>query len=221
MRMGVHLGEVRALFGVIIADISDSDVILFAAGILIVVLLLFAAFCVAWRVSRWRSCPSPYSALPLRRFSSLSYYNIERVLRYLYNLREYENRIFDIRRASFCRETGRIFQDSINWLDVISVDWNFLQKRRPGKYVSWGSLTIEQQNEVRSRHDSLDGFQTEYSSKNPSPRAVEPRYAFRKPGPLYVDFNTFILIGWKEVAGTELEVLIIQRPNPPPRTKFT
>jgi len=205
----------------IIADFSDSDVILFAVAILIAFLALFAAFCVGWRISNWKASPSPYSGLPLRRASSLSYYSIEKVLRFLYDLRQYDNRMFDMRKAAFCRETGRIFQDSINWLDIITVDWNYLQQRYPGDYVSWGSLTIEQQSHVRDRHESLEGFQTKYSSRNSSPRTIESEFSLMKPGPLYVDVHTYVLLGWKEIPGTELEVLIVQKPKPLPRTKFT
>lgn len=204
----------------VIAEVSNTDVILFAVGIIVVFLLLFAAFWIGWRISLWESCPSPYSGLPLRRASSLSYYSTEKVLRYLYDLKQYDNRMFDLRKASFCRETGRIFQDSITWYDIINVDWGFPNKRYPGKYVSWGSLTREQQSDLRDRHESLEGFQTAVSSANPAPRAIEPEYALLKPGPLYVDVNTGVLLGWKEVPGTELEVLIVQKPKPSLR-KFT
>lgn len=205
----------------VIADVSDTDVILFASGILIVFFLLAAAFVIGWRISRWESCPSPYSKLPLRRATNLSYFTTEKVLRYLYNLRQYDNRMFDLRQASFCRETGRIFQDSMTWYDVISVDWSFLQKRYPGRYVSWGSLTLEQQSDIRDRHNSLEGFQTAHSSSRSSPREVEMEFALTKPGPLYVDIYTAVLLGWKEVPGTEMEVLIVQKPKPSLRKNFT
>lgn len=159
--------------------------------------------------------------MPLRRATDLSYYSVEKVLRYLYELREFDNRIFDLRKASFCRETQRIFQDSITWFDTISVDWNFLQKRYRGKFVSWGSLTPDQQNDIRERHESLEGFQIEKSSTNPMPKAVEPEFAFLKPGPLYVDIENDVLLGWKVVPGTEIEVLIVQRPKPRTPVRFT
>lgn len=62
-------------------------------------------------------------------------------------------------------------------------------------------------------HDSLDGFQFTYSSKNPGPRQIEGRYALSSPGPLYVDLETYTLLGWKNVPGTDLEVLIVQKPS--------
>lgn len=183
--------------------------------------LLFAIFWLSWRYSRRQSALSPYSGMPLRRASDLSYYSMERVYRYLYEMQDYSNRIFDLRSAAFCRETGRIFQDSISWWDAIHVDWNFISKRHHGDYVSWGSLSSDQKEYIQSIHESLEGFQTENSSKNPLPRAVEPEFVFRKPGPLYVDINTYVLVGWKEVPGTELEVLIVQYPTKKKPIRFT
>lgn len=197
-----------------IAEVTPTGVMLFGFAIIGIFFLLFAAFWIAWRLSHRSVCPSPYSGSPLRRCSDLSYYNVERVLRYIYGLQDYENRIFELRKSSFCRETGRIFQNSVTWFDTISVDWNFIQKRYPGHFVSWGSLTPEQQIEIRDKHDSLEGFQTEHSSKDASPRAVEPQYAFMKPGPLYVGIDSHVLVGWKCVPDTTLEVLIVKRPRP-------
>lgn len=165
-----------------------------------------------WRLSHRTVDNSPYTGLPLRRGADLGFYQAEQVYKYLFDLKQYDNRMFDLKKAAFCRDTGRIFPDAINWLDCIRVDWNFLQKRFKGHFVSWGSLTFAQQEAIRAMHDSLEGFETIFSSSQPQPKMVEPEFAFRKPGPLYVDVNTNVLVGWKEVPGTELEVLIVQRP---------
>lgn len=162
------------------------------------------------------TCPSPYTKTPLRRASTLSYSSMVKVLRYLYNLQQYDNRIFLFKKSAFCRETGRIFQDCVTWYDVIRVDWTFLEKRYPGNWVSWGSLQDDQREEIYYAHDSLEGFQVEYSSRNPSPRQVEPQYCYMKPGPLYVDMDTKILLGWKNIPDSDLEVLIVQKPRPKP-----
>jgi hypothetical protein len=202
-------------------EISSTSVLLFSLAILGVFFSLFAAFWLAWRYSFRKTCLSPYSGMPLRRGSDLSYYNVERVLRYLYGLQDYSNRLIDTRYAAVCRETGRIFPNSITWFDTISVDWDFLQKRRPGNYVSWGSLSLDQQEYIKKLHGDLKGFQTEESSPTALPRAVEPQYAFTKPGPLYVDIDTYVLIGWKVVPDTELEVLIVKHPSPKKPIYFT
>ena len=127
-------------------------------------------------------------------------------------MHEYDNKFFDLNKAAICRTTGRIFPDSVTWYGAVEVDWNFLQKRYRGEYVSWGSLTEEQKTIIKERHLSLEGFQTKFSSPNPSPRFIEPEYAYTIPGPLYVDIRTGILLGWKCVPDTELEVLIVQKP---------
>ncbi len=187
-----------------LAIVTTTDVVLFSLAILASFFLLFAAFWYAWWVTRREACLSPYSGMPLRRATDLSYYSMEKVLRYLHNMNQYDNRIFEFKRSALCRETGRIFPNCITWYDTIKVDWTFLQKRYPGNYVSWGSLTNEQMRAIRDVHESLNGFQTEMSCPHPSPRHIEPQYAFEKPGPLYVDVNTGILMGWKCVPGTSL-----------------
>jgi hypothetical protein len=195
-----------------LAVVSETDVYLFVLLLTLLFFGLFAVFLFSIWASRRQSCPSPYSGMPMRRASELSYEMVGKVLRYLYNYHQYDNRIFELAKAAVCRETGRIFPDAITWYDTIRVDWSFLKKRHPGNYVSWGSLTREQQEEIRSLHGSLEGFQTEYSSPTPNPKNVEPEYAFTTPGPLYVDFDAKILLGWKRVPESDLEVLIVQRP---------
>jgi len=200
-----------------LAVITANTVVFYSFAVVGAFFLLFAAFWFTWWLNARPACLSPYSGTPLRPASQLSYYNIERTLRYLYELQDYDNRIFDLRKAAFCRETGRIFPDCITWYGVISVDWDFLQKRYPGNYVSWGSLNREQQEHLKEVHENLNDFQTEYTSKEASPRMIEPHFALAKPGPLYVDVNTDILLGWKSIPYTELEILTLQRPKKAPQ----
>lgn len=165
------------------------------------------------RLSQREATVCPYTGIPLRRLSEISYFSAERILSYLYDMKQYDNRIFKIRKASFSRETGRVFQDSITFLGTIKVDWTFLQKRYPGNWVSWGSLNEIQQEAIRTAHTSMERYQTLESSPNPAPRAIESKYAYTKPGPLYVDLETKILLGWQVVPGTEFEVLVVQKPK--------
>lgn len=195
-----------------VAVITYQDIVYFGASLLIVLLALLASFVFGWWVRRVRTSPSPYTGLPLRSGSDFHYTTIEKVLRFLYDMQEYENRMFDLNKAAVCRETGRIFPDALTWFGTIKVNWGFLQKRYPGNYVSWGSLTEEQKITIIDRHKSLKGFQTEYSSPTTSPRNIEQEYTRTKPGPLYVNVDTGILLGWKSVPDTELEVLIVQKP---------
>lgn len=198
-----------------LAKVSSTEVGLFGLLIILVFLAFFSLFLVGvWLTrKRERGALSPYSRLPLRRGSDIHYMTAEKVLRFLYDMHEYDNRMFDLRKAAYCRETGRIFPNAMTWYGGIDVDWSFLQKRYPGRYVSWGSLTPEQQEIVRCAHDNfIKGYQTDFSSAHPQPKSVEAKYAFAKPGPLYVDIETNVLLGWKEVPDTELEVLVVQKP---------
>lgn len=195
------------------AAVDNMDVALFGIAILVVVLALCALCFYGIWLSREPESLSPYSRLPLRRATDLSYYTAERSLRFLYNIHQYDNRIFSLKRAAVCRETGRIFTEAVTWYDKIKVDWKFLQKRYPGSFVSWGSLTSEQQGLVRNVHGSLEGFQTDFSSPHPSPKSIEAKYALAAPGPLYVDINTNVVVGWKSVPETDVEVLIVQKPK--------
>ncbi len=196
-----------------ILAVTYTDVAFFSFLVLLSFLVLVATFFFGYWISRRRTCPSPYSSLPLRRGSDLPYSSMEKILRYLYTLHQYDNRMFDLNQAAYCRETGRVFPKAVGLFGTIHVDWNFLQKRYPGQYVSWGSLTEQQQEAIRDAHYSLEGFQTDFSSGQASPRMIEPEFAFAKPGPLYVDLTTYVVLGWKCVPNTEFEVLIAQKPR--------
>jgi hypothetical protein len=188
-------------------------VLLFAFTILLTFFLLILSYWYAFWYTDRSHAISPYTGLPLRRASEISYYSAEKVWRYLKESHQYDNQPINLKRAALCRETGRIFPNSVTLLDTIKVDWTFLQKRYPGNYVSWGSLNRDQQEAIRKVHDSLEGFQIEMSCPEPAPRAIDPQYVYIKPGPLYVDLESQVLLGWKEIPGTGLEVLIVQKPS--------
>jgi hypothetical protein len=194
------------------AAITATDIFIFwlIFGVIIAGLALLAWF--SWRLNHRNVDPSPYTGSPLRRGSDISDYSADKIYRFMHQLQQFDNPMFDLKKASYCIETGRLFPNSVTWLDSIKVDWNFLQKRYKGHYVSWGSLTDIQQAAIRREHGPLSGFNTEFSSSTSQPRLVEPEFAFAKPGPLYIDINTHILLGWKQVPGTEFEVLIVQKP---------
>lgn len=196
----------------VLAVVSQSDVVYFGFFLLFIFLAFFAIFVISHKI-RNKQALSPYTGIPLRRGRDMPYASMEKVLRFLYNRHEYDNKIFTIANSAVCRETGRIFPNCTSWLGTINVKWDFLQKRFPGTYVSWGSLSDAQREAIIAVHDSLDGFQTEFSCPLPSPNAIEPQYAFAKPGPMYVDLSTRVILGWQIVPGTPFEVLIVQRPR--------
>lgn len=193
--------------------LTSLEVIWFSFAILVTFVLLLAVFFIGSWVTKNQVALSPYTKKPLRLGSLIPYNTAEKVLRYLFFMRQYDNRMFDVRKAAFCRETGRLFPNAVSYFDTIHVDWTFLEKRYPGSYVSWGSLSDEQKEMIRRSHYNLDGYQTEFSSRNSAPRQVEPEFAYRVPGPLYVDLEKRVLLGWKCVPDTDLEVLIVQKPK--------
>lgn len=191
---------------------TETEALFLGIFLLLVFLGFFAILMIALFVERRRPDVSPYSGLPLRQGGDLSFIAREKILKYLFNLKAYDNRMFDLTKAAVCRETGRVFPNAINFFSQIRVDWSFLIKRFPGHYVSWGSLSEDQKQEVLSHHGEVKGFQMEKSSPTASPRLIEPEFALLKPGPLYVDFEKKVLLGWKEVPDTEFEVLLVQKP---------
>lgn len=183
-------------------------------GWLIVVLAFMGLFMyVCWWLTRVPKVTlSPYTGMPLWTAGLLPYTTKKKIALYLQSYYQYDNRPFVFKKAAYCRETGRIFPNCVNWRKKIILDWTFLQNRFPGNWISWGSLSDELKERVRNKHENLEGFQTVHSSKNPSPRAIEPKFAYSKPGPLYVDLDTGYLLGWKEVPESQMEVLIVQKP---------
>lgn len=184
-----------------------------SSAILLALIVTFISYILTYRLINRPPSLSPYSKLPLRRALDISFDNKERVLRFLFNMHQYDNPMFDFEKAAFCRETGRIFPNAVTWYGTIYMDWTFLKKRYPGTYVSWGSLSDYQKEIIQDAHFTLEGFQTEYSSKESAPSKVEAFYAMTMPGPLYVDLDTKILLGWKAVPLTDLEVLVVQKPK--------
>lgn len=195
-------------------EISKVETFYFALFLLFSFALLIVFAMYSYRLQNQKRACSPYSGLPMRRGEEVPLRSVEAIMRFLYyTIHNYDNQVFPMRSAMVCRETGRIFPSTVSWWGFQKVDWTFLQKRYPGVYVSWGSLTEALKQEIMEVHDSLEGFQTEKSSPNPAPNKISSEYAFLKPGPLYVDLNTKNILGWKCVPDTFFEVLILQKPN--------
>lgn len=197
---------------VLLGQATDTDVVLFSFSLLLVLAVLTAYFFISFFRVKRKVDVSPYTGMPLRFASEIPYASREKITNFLKIIIDYNNQLIDFERASFCRDTGRIFPNTVTWTGAIKLDWTFIIKRYRGNYVSWGSLSPHLQKEIRSAHSSLDGFQTHISSKNPSPRSIEEDYAMTRPGPLYVDPETKVLIGWVIVPGTAFEILVVQKP---------
>lgn len=156
---------------------------------------------------------SVYTKNPVRPVTDLPYQTLAKVEAFFEKTEGYENQMFHLFKAVYCRDTGRIFPDAISWLGRVKLNWGFLSKKYHGYYVSWGSLQEDQQREIKEAHLTLEGFQTKKSCPNPNPKDILPEYIYSKPGPLYVDLSTKVLVGWKSVPNSDLEVLIVQKPK--------
>lgn len=185
--------------------------LILAAFVMVSVMALF--LWVGWWFTQRSGSVSPYSGKAMRKGNELAYAAMQEVCNYLESFDDLDNRDVSLERAAICRETGRIFADAITAFGVIWVGWSFVDRRYPGNWVSWGSLSPIQQGEVRRCHDTLEGFQVELSCPRLRPCDIDSYHALAKPGPLYVDLRTKVLMGWKMVPGTLLEVLIVQRPH--------
>jgi hypothetical protein len=124
-----------------------------------------------------------------------------------------ENPKIDFTTAAYCPTSGRIFPNCVGANEQVVLSWDFLSKRYHGNYISWGSLSEEERGILLLLHGSLEGYQTEKSSKRVRPEDVEEELYSLSPGPLYVDRKERVVIGWKKVPGTHFEVLVVQRPR--------
>jgi hypothetical protein len=190
---------------------QNAITLLFFSFFFMIVLFSFLLW-IGWWVSTKRGSPCPYTRKPMKLGVDVAASVLLFVEEFLRSHPQPENAPFDFRFAAISPETGRIFPDCVKKMEIVRLDWSFIQKRYPGKYVSWGSLSEMEQGHVRLCHESLAGFQTEKSCPNPVPQDITSEFALLRPGPLYVDRATKVLLGWKEVHGTDFEVLIVQKP---------
>jgi hypothetical protein len=196
-----------------IETLGEQAVALFILSIVFIIALMCLLLWFGWWVTKTRGSLSPYSKKPMILGVDLPI-SIGRLIEgYIQGLPQPENQPFDYTKAAVCRETRRIFPNAVKRGEIIRLGWDFLQERQRGAWVSWGSLPEQLKGVIRLCHKSLAGFQTEISSPNRMPQAIDQYYAYTQPGPLYVDVATKTLLGWKIVPGTDFEVLVVQKPD--------
>lgn len=189
------------------------EIVFFSFFLLFTFFALLILSYILYKIQSETKVLCPYTKKPMRRGEDIPIHQVTEVMRFLfYDHYSFDNKIFKMKNSLVCRDTGKIFQDVFDFLGRPKLDWTFLYKRYPGVYVSWGSLTLDQQRDIRESHYTLEGFQTEKSSSKPLPQDIEEYFAYLKPGPLYVDITTKTLLGWKCVPNTMFEVLIVQHP---------
>lgn len=192
--------------------LGQQSLALFVLLFLMLFAVMFVILWLGWWFTNRQGSASPFTGHEMRRGEDLAYSAVQEVQKFLDDMGDPDNPVFDMRRASICRETGRIIPETVNLFSVIKADWSSVTKRYPGRWVSWGSLSAKEQEGVVYCHDSLDGFQVDESCDKPEPKDVDLYHVTLKPGPLYVDKATRVLMGWQMVPNTNLEVLVVQRP---------
>lgn len=196
-----------------IEEVGLKAIFALVGGLLFAFFVLFGLLWVGYKKTGIRGNLSPYAKCPMRLGADVAKTVALMVNAFLSEQSQPDNPPIDFTRASYCPETGRIFPDSVTRSEQILLSWDFLQRRSPGIFVSWGSLSEEEKGVVRLLHGEIEGFQTEKSSQNLRPESVESDFALTSPGPLYIDRRTKVLLGWKKVPGTHFEVLVVQRPQ--------
>lgn len=181
--------------------------------VLVASLLILVGWALGWWFTHRSGSVSVYGGGPLRRGNELSYSAVSHVETFLQGLDLEVNPPFDLGKAAVCAKTGRIFPDALTETEVAKVGWGFLRRYYRGSLVSWGSLSDQQQQRIRDLHGTLKGYQWEYSSLKERPQDIEWEFQLLKPGPLYVDPRTGILLGWRSVPGTDLELMVMQKPR--------
>lgn len=177
--------------------------------------LLSFVLWMSWKREGRRGDVSPYTKSPMRLGGDVARSLAEQVNAFLEEQPQPGNPPIDFELCSYCPITGRCFPLTVSPppFEQVSLSWDFIKRRSSGTFVSWGSLSEEERGVLKLLHDSVDEFQTENSSSHPRPEDVEEQYALLSPGPLYVDRQTKILLGWKRVPGTYFEVFVLQRPR--------
>jgi len=184
------------------------------AGVLVALLLfLVFIFWIGWKREGVRGDRCPYCKRSLRLGTDVARSLAAIVNAFIFEESQLENPPIDFASASYCSLTGRIYPNTVDEKERITLSWDFLRRRWSGTFISWGALSEEERGVVRLLHGSLEGFQTESSSHQPSPELVEVEFSELAPGPLYIDRKTKVVMGWKKVPGTYFEVLVVQQPK--------
>jgi hypothetical protein len=178
-----------------------------------ILFIMFSLLWLSWKREFRRGDVCPYTKKPMRLGLDVARSLAAQVNAFVEELPQPDNPPIDFDRAAHCPITGRIFPLCVSTTgEQIFLSWDFISKRTKGTFVSWGSLSEEERGVVKLLHNSLEGFQTEQSSLRPRPQDVEEEYALLSPGPLYIDRQAKVIMGWKKVPGTYFEVLVVQHP---------
>lgn len=196
-----------------IEETGFQVILVVVSSLVAVLMILFSLLWIGWKKEGVHGNTCPYCRKPMRFGMDTAKSLVGMVNGFLEDLPQPDNPKIDFVHAAYCPASGRIFTDCVSQAEQITVSWSFLKQRCEGTFVSWGSLSEEEQGVIKLLHGSLDGFQTEHSSSHLRPEEVEAECCELSPGPLYIDRTTKVVMGWKKVPGTYFEVFVVQRPR--------
>src|ERR1700730_16446199 len=124
-----------------IETLGQEAIWMLVFSLFFVLLVLCGLLWLGWWVTQTRGSLSPYSKKPMMLGVDLAVSIARQVEEFLKSLPQPENAPFDCTKAAICRETGRIFPNAVMRGELIRIGWDFLNKRFPGHWISWGSLT--------------------------------------------------------------------------------
>jgi hypothetical protein len=183
---------------------GESALIATILGLLVFIGLISLFFALGWYITNRPGAVSPYSKREMAPGSVIAFRSVEKIEDFFEDIQSQENRSFNLERAAVCRETGRIFPNCLSNFDVVTLNRNYLSAVHPGQYIDWEVLGPREQAIILAKHNDVSGYQI-----------GDQRTKFQgQPIPsLYVDISTNTLIGWKKVPGTELQILVVQKPR--------
>jgi hypothetical protein len=171
---------------------------------------LFLFFGGGWWIFFKKRAKSPFSNTFLEPCEKvLSFAAIEKVFRFLNRIHDEYNERFDLKRATICLKTGRIFPNTINRFGIIKIPENYIIHYAKTPLILYASLDKKIKGFLYEKDKVLQGYQT-YTNLDSSKLEIEKSVELMKPGPLYLDPKTGFFLGWQIVPGTSLELLVVK-----------
>lgn len=218
--MALLLGHLYYLSTLQLADndlwqqFLQSTLLLLVIGLCTGALLLFSFWYVGWRLLwQGRKTKSPFSHYEyLMPAEQLHFTAMQYVHQFLQN-HPYSQMKVDLTSTLVCRKTGRIFSCDTKCRRTMKSAECYLMQHYSGVLVPWSTLNQEQKQNFVARHSCLKHFQLHPSGANTAFSYSDWTSADMKPGPLFVDLEAGVAVGWQCIPHTNLEIIIVQPPS--------
>jgi hypothetical protein len=145
-----------------------------------------------WRTNRVGGKSFSMTGGELAPGDLIAFHSVQRVHDFMLSKPQPENTPFKPKDAAVCRETGRVFPNARDGFGVIRVKSSYPNRRWKGSWVLWKELSRAERSRVEGKHGDLSAYESEG---------------------LYADPFDALIMGWQKVPGTELQVLIVEKPH--------